>query len=226
MKKDSILWNVYTNIDSMDKLERNFYNLHYKYRRFIYTAEKNNVNFRNTKNFISLLNELNAAYEKIHNCSNEDKNEYGEYDYPKVAYKVKFDKINGTNITKKYASVSGTNCCRLVDAGYLVDYSYLYINGEAKIKRTSKDKNAEHLIVESSIKDVIIFFKENIDYLKNYSNTETLINAIDKLSDFPVDSITELDFNFLLDKVEFDIIKEDFFKEIEKKSKNTVETTV
>lgn len=224
MNSEKILWNTYINIDNMERLERNFYNLHYKYRRFIYTAEKNKSNFRNSKAFTALLNELNNAYEKIHNCSEEKKNDLGEYEYPKVAYKVKFEKVNGKNVTKKYASVSETNCCRTIPIGEMFNFAPLYINGEVKAIKGSSETEPESLKVESSIKDIILFYKNNKDTLAKCGKSDVIFDAVSKLSDFPVDSITELDFNFFLDRREFDAIREDFFEKERKKSEKAIET--
>lgn len=226
MNKEYILWNVYVNIDSMDKLERKFYNLHYKYRRFVYTSQKSKLDFRSSKSFISLLEELNEAYEQIHDCSNETKNEFGEYDFPKVAYKVKSVNLNGHNIVKKYASISGTNSCRKVRIEHLFDFAYLYLNGDIKIKENGTDKNLDCLTIESSIKDVILFFKENNTFLKQYCNSKITLDAVSKLGDFPADSISELDFNYFLSKDEFTTLKNDFYEKVEENSECAVENVI
>lgn len=226
MNNEYLLWNVYVNIESMDRLDKNFYTLHYKYKRLIYTSEKSKSDFRNNKSFKLLLEELNKAYEKIHDCTNEVKNEFGEYDYPRIAYKVKFEKISGKNITKKYASVSGTNSCRKIGIENLFDFATLYVNGDVKSKKNKSNEYIDHLTSELSIKDVILFFKNNQNTLKKCCNLEMCFDAINKLSDFPIDSISELDFNYLIGKEDFEVIQKNFIEKSKENSKNPVETNI
>lgn len=215
MNKEFLSWNIYVNVNSMYSLERDFYNIYYKYRRFCYTSSKTKGDFRKTKAYTELLNKLNYAYEKIFDCSNKEKNEFGEYEYPKVAYKLKSYTVGGKKTNVLYACISDTNCTRKVKIEHLFDILPLYFDGSLKTVEPSNEDTIENLIIESNIKNVVSTFKKYCGNLSSFCNAQKTYNYLQKLCDFPVDSITELNFNNLFSKKDYEISKKSFFVDIE-----------
>ena len=218
MDKDVFLWNVYVNTDSMESLEAHFYRTYYKYREMCNNAKKKGLkNFRDTKQYIALLEELNSSHEKIHNCVNEEKNAYGEYNYPKVAYKRKIEKQNGKEVFKIYACVKNSNCSKKISIEHIFNFIPLYLDGIFKaVPSTFKNNNniensnIERVILESPVRDVVYSFKKYSESLKEFCDFNKCHELVSSLSDFPVNSISEIDFNSLMSKKEINSFIEEF----------------
>ena len=88
-EEDIFYFNIFININAMEKLDRNFYKNYYDYRYYCTKQEySKNSKYRPSDKCKQLLDALNNSFELIQNCSGKSINEKGEYDdFPAVAYK-------------------------------------------------------------------------------------------------------------------------------------------
>ena len=207
---DYIYWNIYISVESMTKLERDFYVKLYNYRFFCREKEQaNNLSYRDTLEYKKILNSLNFAYEKAFDLRGADKNEFGEYEYPKVAYKAKRVNVNGTSKTILYACVADTETNRKFPIEEVIPCLYLYSLGTVRNIKASNSE-FECVLIESTVSSIISLFKQHHKELGRFCALQSCIDIVQWLDKYPLNSISELNLNSLVSRTEVDSCLKDF----------------
>ena len=214
MLDDNFYWNVYINLESMHRLDADFYRKYYRYKRACLLGNKSgDTNYRTSPQFINILKELNLSYEKIVNCSEIELKENGEYDYPAVAYKRREINKNGKKIVSLYACVANTNTNKKIPIGKIFDFMPLYTSGEVSESKSPKG-GIPSTKIESTVGDLLNAFKLYLPVMGDFCYVETCSKLITSLCDFPINSITEVNFNSLIDKEEISLYINEFLENI------------
>lgn len=205
MNEDIFYFNIFININAMEKLDRNFYKNYYEYRYYCTKQEySKNSNYRTSDKCKQLLNALNNSFELIKNCSGKSINEKGEYDdFPAVAYKRRQLKQGEGSVESIYACVADTKANQKVNLADIFEYLPLYTVGELKSK-SLPDNKIELVTIESTVKDILGAFKKYLPVMGEFCNINTCYKIVSTLSDFPSDSIVEINFNSLITKNEIE----------------------
>ena len=209
MNKDIFFINIHVNLNWMEKLDKVFYKNHYSYRRVL--LNKNNK----PEVVAKALNSLNLSYEKIHDCSNESKNELGEYDFPKVSYKRRVTEGEKKE-TIIYACTANSDTSKKIPLQDVFDFVPMFLDGEIK-SFPSKTNDIDRVTIEMKLADVIASYKKYLPVMKPYCNVRTCTEMVSSLCNYPADSIVEFDFNSLMPKLEIeayikcfkDVVEED-----------------
>lgn len=203
-KKDVFYWNIYVPVTSMNKLEGEFYKKLYEYRYFCTKSDKNNVkNYRDTPSFTKMLNELNLAYEKIKNLAGVSKNELGEYDYPRVSYKVKKITQNTKTYNVLYCCIADTTMNREIKVDDLLLMVPLYVPG---ILRSVKNTTSvvDTVYSECLIGQIMNYFKSNYTKISDIADVNLCTKTIQWFDKFPINSISEINFNSIISLIEIE----------------------
>lgn len=202
MSKNKVFyWNVFVPVTSMNRLEGDFYKKLYEYRYFCTQSEKNKVaNFRSTPAFTKMLDSLNLSYEKIKNLAGVEKNDLGEYDYPKVSYKVRKITQNNKSSTVLYCCIADTTMNREFTEDDILSFAPLYAPGTLKSVQ-AKDNIVDVVLLECFVGQILNYFKSNYSNIMDFSDVKSCTKVIQWLDKFPINSISEINFNSLASKI-------------------------
>ena len=198
--KEQFYWNIYIPVNSMTKLEADFYKKLYQYRYYCMNSKKNNIkDFRNSKTCNALLNDLNLAYEKIKNLAGIEKNDLGEYDYPNVSYKVKKFMNNNQSINVLYCCIADTTMNRKLNIDDILSIVPLYIPGT--IRSVPSTKTVTDIVyVEGLLHNIQKYFIKYYESMTDISDMKLCTDLIKWMDKFPTNSISEVNFNSLIGK--------------------------
>lgn len=196
--KKQFYWNIYIPVNSMTKLEADFYRKLYQYRYYCMNSQRNNItNYRNTSVCINMLNELNLAYEKIKNLAGVEKNELGEYDYPSVSYKVKKITQNNQSTNVLYCCIADTTMNKKLNEQDILAFVPLYIAGTIRSTPSSTEVT-DVVYIEGLVNNIQKYFIKYYDNMGDTSDIELCKEIIQWMDKFPINSISEINFNSLI----------------------------
>lgn len=163
-------------------------------------SQKNNIKgYRDTNTCITLLNELNLAYEKIKNLAGVEKNQFGEYDYPNVAYKVKKIIQNNQSTSVLYCCVADTTMNKKLNIEDILAVVPLYIPGTIR-SVPSNTAITDIVYIEGLLNDIQKYVIKYYDSMGEISDIKLCTELIQWMDKFPANSISEVNFNSLVGK--------------------------
>lgn len=214
--KEKFFWNIYIPVNSMTKLEGDFYRKLHQYRYYCMNAQKKNIkDFRSTTECINLLNALNLAYEKIKNLAGVEKNELGEYDYPNVSYKVKNIVYKNTSSNVLYCCIADTTMNRMLDIDDILEIIPLYIPGTLRSVPSTKSV-VDTVYLECLVNNIQKYFIKYYDSIAEMSNIKLCTDIIQWMDKFPANSISEVNFNSIVAQECIETCIKNIKEEIEK----------
>ena len=209
---DCFFWNIYIPINSMERLDKNFYKKLQEYKSCVAAKikEKDKTFFKSDI-FYKLREELNLAYEKCTDLSNVSKNNDGEYPYPPCDFKSITQTVDGKSKTINYVCIATPkyDLVKKIEAGKFFNLSPFYSVGEQTEDIKKKDDFSK-VYLNSTVKDIISVAREHTDTLKKHSPYNYCIEMLEWICKYPSNSLSIINFNYIYSKEDINYALDEF----------------